>query len=258
VNNCVAIFNQKYFLLFLLYTCVCCIYSGVLLVLRFISCTHNLKACSISGAQSILCILHFIEAVVFGLFCAIMMWDQLSAIFENTPGIDALQERKGQRRGKYESLQEVFGERLCWRWWLPISMPAKIYVDFQLELETLEDPMTDELFQEEQARRFEYAQGLPLEERQRVMQEELYPPTSHNSHSHAHSHSHGGSNGHNHSHGNGAAPVVFPDGFVSDELNDLRREEDVDPALAALQSPPRSPNLAALPPREDVVHKKSK
>ena len=31
VNNCVAIFNQKYFLLFLFWTALCCFYSGYLI-----------------------------------------------------------------------------------------------------------------------------------------------------------------------------------------------------------------------------------
>ena len=50
VNNCVAIFNQKFFVLFLLYTSLCCLYAGTLLVARFISCTRNMRQCSITPA----------------------------------------------------------------------------------------------------------------------------------------------------------------------------------------------------------------
>jgi hypothetical protein len=53
VNNCVAIFNQKYFLLFLFYTGGCTIYSAALLLARFMSCTRNLGACSITGAHQV-------------------------------------------------------------------------------------------------------------------------------------------------------------------------------------------------------------
>jgi hypothetical protein len=44
-----------------------------------------------------LSILNLVEALIFGLFTAIMMWDQLSAIFENTTYIDSLQGKKGQK-----------------------------------------------------------------------------------------------------------------------------------------------------------------
>jgi palmitoyltransferase len=138
VNNCVAIFNQKYFILFLFYTCACCIYSGVLLVARFISCTNNLRQCTVSGVHAALAIICFVEALVFGLFVIIMMCDQFSAIFENTPGIDQLQNRKGEKRGRYESLIDVFGEPFGWKWLLPLDLAPKMFLDFEREVETEE------------------------------------------------------------------------------------------------------------------------
>jgi len=135
VNNCVAVFNQKYFVLFLFYTCVNCCYSVVLLVSRFISCTNNLRQCSISGLETALCVVNFVEALIFGLFVGIMMFDQISAIFDNTPGIDALQNKHGQKRSKYSSLKDVFGEPFSWRWFIPFNLPPKIREDFGYELQ---------------------------------------------------------------------------------------------------------------------------
>lgn len=74
-------------------------------------------------------------------------WDQLSAIFDNTPGIDALQHKHGVARGRYESLMDVFGEPLCWRWWLPFDLPRKVAADFEAELQLLEDPLVTEMKQ---------------------------------------------------------------------------------------------------------------
>jgi hypothetical protein len=145
INSCVAIFNQKYFILFLFYTCLCCLYSGVLLVARFISCTNHLKSCSIGGGQAALCIINFVEALVFGLFTLIMMFDQFSAIFENTPGIDALQNKKGERRGRYDSLIAVFGEPLSLRWLLPFHFTPLLANEFIFECDDilLEEPMAN-------------------------------------------------------------------------------------------------------------------
>ena len=121
-------------MLFLFYTLLCCLYAGTLLVCRFISCTHNMRQCTITPLQTALCIVNFIEAVVFGLFCLIMMFDQLTAILDNTPGIDALQNRQGAKRGRYDSLQAVFGEGVSVRWLLPLPLPKRVEKEFEWEL----------------------------------------------------------------------------------------------------------------------------
>jgi len=135
VNNCVAIYNQKYFILFLFYTAACCLYSGTLLVSRFVSCTNHLRQCTVGGVHAALAIICFVEALVFGLFVIIMMFDQFSAIFDNTPAIDAMQNRHGVRRGKYESLRDVFGEAFSWKWFFPLQMSPKIRLDFDAEIQ---------------------------------------------------------------------------------------------------------------------------
>jgi hypothetical protein len=233
----VAIFNQKYFLLFLIYTALCCIYCGTLLVARFISCTNNLKQCTISGLQAVLCVLNFIEAIIFGLFCLIMLWDQLSAIFDNTPGIDALQQKKGESRGKYESLQEVFGERLNWRWWLPLDLPTRVEQEFELECDEMDDPaFAAEEREARHARQYE--------------QQVLAAQRNGRGHAHAHEHEHGHrergvesiADAHARSVG---APIVFPDAM----RHGVHREDGINPLLASLQSPPHSPTLQGLQPR---------
>jgi len=139
VNNCVAIFNQKYFILFLFYTATACIYTGVLLVCRFVSCTRNLRGCDIGGAGVALSVLVFVEALVFGLFTIIMVCDQFSAVLDNTPAIDALQNKKGEPKPRMQAIIDVFGERFGWRWFCPFRVSKKLQQDFERELQLSED-----------------------------------------------------------------------------------------------------------------------
>jgi hypothetical protein len=118
----VGMMNQKYFILFLWHTFWLCIFSGVSLVSRFISCTSKpgfpriyapgvrcsvffqhaqvvidsffCLQCDWDTLSTVMAIMNFIEALLFGLFTGIMMFDQFGAIFENTTYIDSL---KGQR-----------------------------------------------------------------------------------------------------------------------------------------------------------------
>jgi palmitoyltransferase len=128
VNNCVAIYNQKYFVLFLIYTSFCCLYSGVLLISRFVSCTHHMRSCKVSVAEAVCCGINFVEALIFGLFVIIMLFDQVSAILEAQPSIDP-----DRKRSTHEALQDVFGEPLWFTWLLPLKMPKRIYEDFHDE-----------------------------------------------------------------------------------------------------------------------------
>jgi hypothetical protein len=129
----VAIFNQKYFILFLFYTALLCIYSGTLLVMRFVSCTRNLRQCTVGGVSAALCVINFVEAIVFGLFVIVMMFDQFGAIMDPMPAHGPYSGPPAHVKGKYEAVCDVFGERLSVRWLLPLRMPQKVYDDFQKE-----------------------------------------------------------------------------------------------------------------------------
>ncbi|CEM11496.1 unnamed protein product [Vitrella brassicaformis CCMP3155] len=129
VNNCVGMYNQKHFLLFLLYVLFMSIHVMILLIARVVSCasfdyTHKrdywrARRRNPSPFQSPIV---FFEAIVFGLFTLVMFCDQLSAVFSNATGIDQLQNTAGPQRSTCEALRQVFGTPLSIYWFLPTAV----------------------------------------------------------------------------------------------------------------------------------------
>jgi palmitoyltransferase ZDHHC3/7/25 len=115
VNNCVGIGNHKYFLLFIFYTCLSCIYSMSLVVFRFAVCmqgtnvhVHKRSMHCFDQPTDLLYILGLVvEALLFGLFTSCMMIDQWDVVNSNVTHIDRL---KGDSGGdRVAGVIEVFG-----------------------------------------------------------------------------------------------------------------------------------------------------
>ena len=123
VNNVVALFTQKYFLLFVFYTCLTCIFCGVTLGGRFLSCYRANQRSKYSGWQTsqktpdwcrpdttdtVVSICNVVEAIIFGIFTIAMGCDQAEAIAENTNYIDRLQKKKDKNK-LYCNPWKIFG-----------------------------------------------------------------------------------------------------------------------------------------------------
>lgn len=116
VNNCVGIGNHKYFLLFIFYTFITCIYSMSLVVFRFMVCMqnsphhhgHRRSMHCFDRPTDLLYILGLVvESLLFGLFTSCMMVDQWDVVVSNVTHIDKL---KGESGGdRVAGLTEVFG-----------------------------------------------------------------------------------------------------------------------------------------------------
>eukprot|EP00934_Nitzschia_sp_Nitz4_P002202 Nitzschia sp. Nitz4//scaffold2_size372955//342830//344085//NITZ4_000475-RA/size372955-snap-gene-0.54-mRNA-1//1//CDS//3329546934//2202//frame0 len=116
VNNCVGIGNHKYFLLFVFYTCLSCVYTFALVFVRFYSCmsrngsvrSHHMTC--LDRPTQLLSILGLVvEAILFGLFTSCMILDQASVVTSKMTHIDRL---KGGEESGVPSLAgviEVFG-----------------------------------------------------------------------------------------------------------------------------------------------------
>lgn len=137
VNNCVGIGNHKYFLLFVFYTFLTCLYSLALVIVRFTTCLHGFHRTSrryrlthpnwaaeeaaaeaanmahsngpcLDKTSQLLSVLGLlIEAILFGMFTSCMMFDQADVIRSKITHIDRL---KGEdATGTLAGFVEVFG-----------------------------------------------------------------------------------------------------------------------------------------------------
>ena len=120
MNNCVGIGNHKYFLLFIFYTCVSCVYSLTLLFWRFFDClgrhghvrTHHFT-CLDKPSQMLGMLGLVVESILFGLFTSCMMFDQSGVVLTKITNIDRLKSGAAEAtNGGAEALAgviEVFG-----------------------------------------------------------------------------------------------------------------------------------------------------
>mmetsp|Transcript_23142 Transcript_23142/g.41335 ORF Transcript_23142/g.41335 Transcript_23142/m.41335 type:complete len:482 (-) Transcript_23142:581-2026(-) len=104
VNNCVGIGNHKYFLLFIFYTCLSCLYSFLFVIYRFVHCIghvhshHHGPRCVDHPTDLLPLVGLAVEALLFGLFTMCMMCDQWDVVTTNLTHIDRL---KGETHGHH-------------------------------------------------------------------------------------------------------------------------------------------------------------
>mmetsp|Transcript_27587 Transcript_27587/g.83986 ORF Transcript_27587/g.83986 Transcript_27587/m.83986 type:complete len:189 (+) Transcript_27587:106-672(+) len=136
VNNCVGANNQKHFVLFVSYTALLSLFAIILLALRMMNGLQagmphghgSLSPHSYSAgrgnehpASVLYLFLLFFESILFGLFTAAMMCEQVASILSDQTGIERLKHDYAptEHRSALRNLSDTFGRPLSLLWLLP-------------------------------------------------------------------------------------------------------------------------------------------
>jgi hypothetical protein len=127
VNNCVGLGNHKYFILFISYTFLSCVYSLCLVSYRFFTCFNVVRGpqCLSNTNDTLSILLLCVEGALFGLFTSCMMLVLWTVVTTYTTQIDRLKGvSDSDSGGAGEGVNETFGgDRGCTADWL---LPTKV------------------------------------------------------------------------------------------------------------------------------------
>ncbi|XP_056648716.1 palmitoyltransferase ZDHHC3 isoform X2 [Diorhabda sublineata] len=139
INNCVGERNQKYFIQFLIYVGTLSVYAITLLGISWV---NGCEGCSDDIPSKEARILHniilFLESVLFGLFVAAILIDQMQSILSDETAVEQIQKKGPYRpyKPKMVLLREVCGREHPLLWLLPCSaVPKKVdipLIDYQV------------------------------------------------------------------------------------------------------------------------------
>jgi len=84
INNCVGQVNQKFFIQFLFYLLLICVYTIVVIIIELISNRNT------SQAKAIHTFILLIESLLFGIFAIVVFSDQVYSVIKSTPSSKSL------------------------------------------------------------------------------------------------------------------------------------------------------------------------
>jgi palmitoyltransferase len=126
VNNCVGSNNMKFFLQFIAYVFIGCVWATIIMTWRVYSCYKApRRTCPMPPTATVIAgIAALVLAIVFAVFVAAMAFDQYDGLVTNTTGIEAMKRWREEERTLAQGLADVMGEPFGIRWFLPVRLPA--------------------------------------------------------------------------------------------------------------------------------------
>lgn len=114
VNNCVGYYNQKHFLLFLIYVFIGSFHALYLISKQCYDCFNNNCFMFQESGTLLISGMSMFLALLFCIFVVVMMWDQVTCIIENMSTIDKLQRKRAISEGK-KVVEEAKHSRTWWQ-----------------------------------------------------------------------------------------------------------------------------------------------
>ena len=119
MNNCIGLFNKKYYILFCLYALICCVYSASIYFYYVI--VKNFSTFRISISKSFKGIFFLFLNLIYGGFCRTLLQDERKDVIKEFK--DYKNEKKNLMKLK---MRIIFGGKFSLKWFFPCFKGAKI------------------------------------------------------------------------------------------------------------------------------------
>ena len=120
INNCVGLFNKKYFILFNIYAFISVIYSSF--IYYYYNAYKNFRTFRNDVVKNLVAIFWGIFAFIYGLFVAIMVMEQRDNVLKEFKKYKNVENKKKLMRIK---MRIIFGGEFSFKWLLPFYEGGK-------------------------------------------------------------------------------------------------------------------------------------
>ena len=134
INNCVGIFNKKYFILFNIYAFISVIYCSF--IYYYYTIMVNYKNFVNNVVQNIIAICWGIFAFIYGLFVIIMAAEQRDSVKKEFKKY--WKDKEIQKQMIKIKMRIIFGRNFSFKWFLPFYEGGKGYIYFFLRQKKME------------------------------------------------------------------------------------------------------------------------